>query len=161
MAAKPPDLQEVRAQRFVLTDAEGNERAILGTTPDGATKLTFLDRKRGLEIGMRRASDGDLVSELIFWDDGRERLYLGIGCQRDNESVGVVLFDVDEDGQGQEVVRARRPEPSSERPIVEERPTTPEDTVREAALSAAGAGISTRRQSKYQRRMSTMLAGRA
>ncbi len=36
----------------------------------------------------------------------------------------------------------------------EESPTTPEDTLR-------AAGISGRRQAKYQRRMSSLLAGRA
>jgi hypothetical protein len=151
-------------------------KPILGTTSEGAAALTFLDMRtgeprlgvvltddepliymdgpgktRGLDVGLRYR---DMISEISFWDDGRERLYLGIGCTTADEQarLGVVRYDVDENGyarsEGLQQTLAARP------PIATEPTTTPEDTLRKA-------GISNRRQARYQRRMSSLLAGRA
>src|SRR5207253_9464660 len=103
--------------------------------------------KQGLEIRLRDDDrrTGEIVGEIVFWDDdGRRRLQLGMGHEDADERkpMGIVIFDVDENGRGEEVVRLKRP---SAPPLVMEATTTPEDTLR-------AAGISTKRQARYQRR---------
>lgn len=39
-------IKEVHAGRFVLVDADGNERAVLGMTPDGGARLSVSDRDK-------------------------------------------------------------------------------------------------------------------
>ena len=164
------------AAQLALVDVNTGESR-LGLRLDACGPLIYFDGrdgKGGMEIRLidpdhPNAAEGSTgFTDLTFYDPrgSRRRLVLGIGWEDHREKttpVGVVLFDVDQNGmpgaQGtrwtyQRPRRRRAVEPIVEgQPIVEEPTTTPEATLRQA-------GISSRRQARYQRRLSSLLAGR-
>jgi hypothetical protein len=95
-----PPAQTVEAERFVLRDRQGNQRALLETRPDGAPRLAlrdkdgkdrvellvaadgapilnFLDRGGAIRLGLLVAADGE--PDLNFADhEGDIRLNLGV-----------------------------------------------------------------------------------
>ena len=56
-------IKEVRASRFVLVDADGNERAVLGMTPDGGARLSVRSRdgKVSTSVGVDGAGSASLA----------------------------------------------------------------------------------------------------
>jgi hypothetical protein len=108
--AGPAD--EVRAQRFVLVDPDGEERAELGALSDGAARLVIRDKagKMAAWVGVNGDGDPSLsivdtqqnkpIAELVIFD-GRPRLALcspagkpraGIRISKDG-GVGIDLLD--------------------------------------------------------------------
>ena len=60
---RPNAIKEVRASRFVLVDADGNERAVLGMTPDGGARLSVRGRdgKVSTSVGVDGAGSASLA----------------------------------------------------------------------------------------------------
>jgi hypothetical protein len=65
---------ELSAQRFLLKDAKGNVRAVMGLQHDGSPQISLLDAAGKDLIVMRTTLDENAV--MTFYDRGRERIAL-------------------------------------------------------------------------------------
>ncbi len=52
-----PFAKEIRAEKFVLVDSDGNDRARLHVTPCGHTVLALLDQNGDLRLTLRASQD--------------------------------------------------------------------------------------------------------
>lgn len=69
--------QEVRAQRFVLVDSNGQSRGAWLSAPDGSSLLNLTDASQRVRVGVGVTAAGS--SELVFYDDrNRRRFAAGI-----------------------------------------------------------------------------------
>jgi hypothetical protein len=69
--------ESVEARRFVLRGADGQIRAVLGTTPDGASRLALQDGEGRERLKLTMLADGS--PGMAFADrDGRSRAVLGL-----------------------------------------------------------------------------------
>jgi hypothetical protein len=69
--------EAVEANRFVLRDADGHVRAVLGLNPDGATRLVLQDRDGRERLRLSLLADGS--PGVSFTDrEGRTRAVLGL-----------------------------------------------------------------------------------
>lgn len=76
-AATPGVVEEVRARKVVVVDAQGKERLSLGTLPDGRAVLVLRDARGKERLELSVLADGS--PGLVFWDaQGAERLALGV-----------------------------------------------------------------------------------
>jgi hypothetical protein len=146
-----PDRQDViRTRELVLVDAEGRERAKLGMTPAGYPALKFMDLAGKLRLSVymtaAHAPDPSVPAIRFFDEEGHTRLYVGLSVLGDNPAM--IGCDLDEDSYPKSEPFWQTFEAEPTEPTI-----TPEDTLREA-------GVSTRRQARYQRRMSTLLGRR-
>lgn len=152
----------IRARAFVLTDAAGRERARLEMAPEREQpRLALFD-----DTGRRRLaiylSDGGCPAIRFLDVEDRTRLYVGLSS--DGEGCGLIGYDVDDvtnlsartglKSLSREEAQQRLDHLEQElRSSNAEATTTPEDTLREAGIGSA-------RQARYQRRLSSLLAGR-
>lgn len=85
---KPTPQREVMAQKFVLVDADGKDRAILGVMAAGSG-LFFLDKNGKDRAGLLMSADGDSSLSLID-KNGKDRV--GLLVTADGEP-GLILAD--------------------------------------------------------------------
>ena len=65
---------ELKLRRLAIMDAEGKERVVASTTPDGIASIQHYDRDGKLRIGIGTAPDGE--AGIMHVDtDGKKRIY--------------------------------------------------------------------------------------
>lgn len=74
--------KEIRAEKFVLVDSDGNDRARLHVVPSGDTVFSLLDQDRNLRLTLRVGDDESAVT--IF----QPADYLGKGQMLDSVMLG-------------------------------------------------------------------------
>ena len=65
LGAAPPEKRTLEAQEFVLKDAEGRTRAVLGVLPDGAADLSLLDDAGKAKAWLRVTTEGAASLRLV------------------------------------------------------------------------------------------------
>ena len=158
----------LRACGLVLTDSAGRERMKLELDAEHGERprVVMFDaggRERVAIYLCLRGGDGGEGGCLVFTDpDGRRRMFVGMSYYLNSgePSGGMIGYDCDDDGVAarEEVKTLSREESAameerSSPPHHEEPTTTPEDTLAAAGIGSAG-------QAQYQRRFSSLLAGR-
>lgn len=84
---KKPSEGEVRAQRFVLTDSEGNTRAQLQCVDGGAVALTFHNDKG--KMAMLLGLDPDQDPTFAFIKDGKKKASFELDKQTSQPSLSL------------------------------------------------------------------------
>lgn len=118
----PPAQKEVRAEKFVLVDSQGRERATLRTIPAGDrsdTALALFDERGHLRLSLREGWQESAVTIFDQVHGGTEEV-VRVGYRGDAKSEpapGLTVFDgignrraylkVDAEGEGQLTIRGR------------------------------------------------------
>lgn len=82
---KKPSEPEIRAQKFVLTDVDGNTRAQLQSAGKGAVALTFHDDKG--KMGMLVGLDPNQSPTLAFVKDGKMKANIDLDKKTNQPSL--------------------------------------------------------------------------
>jgi hypothetical protein len=101
-AAPKPDPGTIRCHKLYLEDENNKVRAMLTTTPEGATALNFMNK--GF-ISLRLAEDDEGDPSITLWSRGKAKPVLRAALDLDGTGASLRLFD---DG-GEPIFEARKP----------------------------------------------------
>jgi len=96
LGAKPQDFQTIEAERFILKDTKGKQRAVLDVTDETAPVMLFFDTNENARVYFGLACPKcNEFSGLLFYDDKEE---VGVSLMTDASGTSYLTFR-DADGK--------------------------------------------------------------